>query len=88
MSSNRQTMIQQQLEATLAPISINIIDESHLHAGHGAKGGHYKLHIVADAFAGKSLLQRHRLVYGALNNLMNSEIHALSIQAKTPNEAG
>ena len=86
MPSNRQTMIQQQLEAALTPISLNIIDESHLHAGHGAKGGHYKLHIVADAFTDKSLVQRHRLVYGALQNLMNSEIHALSIQAKSPDD--
>jgi len=86
MPSNRQTMIQQQLEAALTPVSLNIIDESHLHAGHGAKGGHYRLHIVADAFTGKSLLQRHRLVYDALQNLMNSEIHALSIQAKSPND--
>jgi len=86
MPSNRQTMIQQQLEAALTPISLNILDESHLHAGHGVKGGHYKLHIVADAFTGKSLIQRHRLVYGALQNLMNSEIHALSIQAKSPDD--
>jgi len=86
MPSNRQTMIQQQLEAALTPISINIIDESHLHAGHGAKGGHYKLYIIADLFTGKSLLQRHRLVYDALSDLMSSEIHALSIQAKSPDE--
>ncbi|MCF6281056.1 MAG: BolA family transcriptional regulator [Candidatus Polarisedimenticolaceae bacterium] len=86
MSSHLQTVIQQQLESTFSPLSLELIDESHLHAGHGAKGGHYKLHIVADAFSGKSLLQRHRLVYDALNDLMNSEIHALSIQAKTPSE--
>lgn len=86
MSSNLQAVIQQQLETALAPISIHIIDESHLHAGHGAKGGHYKLHIVADAFTGKTLIQRHRLVYDVLNDLMSGEIHALSIQAKSPDE--
>jgi BolA protein len=86
MSDNLQSVIQTQLESALKPQSIDIIDESHLHAGHGAKGGHYKLHIVADAFSGKSLIQRHRLVYSALNELMKSEIHALSIKAKTPEE--
>ncbi len=87
MPENLQLVIQAQLEAALKPDSIDIIDESHLHAGHGAKGGHYKLCIVANAFSGKSLIQRHRLVYDALNELMNSEIHALSIKAKTPEEA-
>lgn len=86
MSRNLQTVIEQQLESALTPVSINIIDESHLHAGHGAKGGHYQLHIVADAFNGKGLLQRHRLVYDALGDLMKGEIHALSIKAKTPSE--
>ncbi len=86
MFNNLQTVIQQQLESALAPVSIDIIDESHHHAGHGAKGGHYKLHIVASAFNGKGLLQRHRLVYDALSDLMGSKIHALSIQAKTPDE--
>ena len=85
MSENLQSVIQAQLEGALKPHSIDIIDESHLHAGHGAKGGHYKLYIVADAFSGKSLIQRHRLVYDALNDLMSSnKIHALSIKAKTP----
>lgn len=86
MSSSRESLVQQQLEAALQPQSLKIIDDSHLHAGHGAKGGHYTVHIVADAFAGKSLIQRHRLVYDALQELMSGEIHALSIQAKSPEE--
>ncbi len=86
MSENIQSVIHDQLMDAFQPQSIDIIDESHLHAGHGAKGGHYKLHVVADAFSGKSLIQRHRLVYDALSDQMNSKIHALSIEAKTPEE--
>ena len=86
MSSDRENLIQQQLEAALQPSALKIIDDSHLHAGHGAQGGHYTVHIIAEVFEGKSLIQRHRLVYDALQDLMAGEIHALSIQAKTPTE--
>lgn len=69
----------------LEPHSLDIIDESHLHVGHaGNTGGkHYRIHIVSDAFQGLGLLQRHRLVYDSVGTLMQSDIHALSIQAKT-----
>lgn len=74
--------------AGLAPSRLEIEDESARHAGHaGAReGGHYRLTIVADAFAGKSTMARHRMIYDALGELMRSHIHALSIQAKTPDE--
>ena len=74
--------------ASLEPTSIAIEDESHLHAGHaGAKeGGHFKVQIVAGAFAGKSTVARHRLVYDAAGDLMRGRIHALSIQALTPDQ--
>lgn len=74
----------------LAPHSIEIIDDSHLHAGHaGARsgGGHYRLAIVSDQFAGKSKVARHQMVYGALGELMRTRIHALAIQAMTADEA-
>jgi BolA protein len=77
--------------AVLDASAIEIIDESHLHAGHaGAKGGggHYRLHIVAPRFTGCTTMQRHRLVYDSLGSLMKQEIHALSIIAQTPDEAG
>ena len=83
-------MIRERLSEVFAPQSLNIIDESHKHAGHASAGGagHFVVEIVADAFAGKNLIQRHRLVYDALGDAMNTEIHALSIKASTPEETG
>ena len=75
--------------AVLAPIHLELIDDSARHAGHaGARGGggHYRLLIVSAAFLGKSRLARHRLVHAALDDLLRSRIHALSIQALTPAE--
>jgi len=75
--------------AGLNPLRLELIDDSALHAGHaGARqgGGHYRLLIVAEAFAGKSTVKRHRMVFDALGELMRSRIHALSIQSMTPEE--
>ncbi len=72
------------LEQALSPSHIDILDESHLHAGHaGAAGGagHFNVTVVSEQFAGLSAIQRHRMVYSALADLMKSEIHALSISA-------
>lgn len=77
------------LTAAFAPQHLVIEDESHRHAGHaGAAGGrgHFRVEIVANAFAGQPALARHRQVYAALDALMQSDIHALSIQARTPDE--
>ncbi len=82
------TIIHQRL-AALAPNRLEVIDDSARHAGHaGARGGggHYRLLIVSDAFAGLGRLARHRLVHAALGDLMHTRIHALSIQALTPAE--
>lgn len=90
MSEQRVEMIRERLTAALTPVSLEIQDDSHKHAGHaGARsgGGHFNVHIVSDAFAGKSLIQRHRLIYEALGDAMQNEIHALSIKAVTPDEA-
>jgi BolA protein len=90
MSEQRKAMIRECLERELAPESLEIIDESASHAGHAGAasgGGHFILHIVTDAFRDKTLIQRHRLIYDALGDIMHREIHALSIQAKTPDEA-
>jgi BolA protein len=76
--------------AVLAPTSVEIIDESARHAGHAGAaggGGHFRLHIVTPAFAGRRTMERHRLVYDALGPLMKREIHALSVTARTPDEA-
>ena len=79
------------LTEALAPTRLEIIDDSHTPAGHaGARGGqgHFSVAIVSAAFAGKLPLARHRLVYAALDELMQADIHALSIRARTPEEAG
>ncbi|TXT28980.1 MAG: BolA protein [Rhodocyclaceae bacterium] len=85
MSAETIELLRQRL-AVLQPSSITIVDESHRHAGHaGAReGGHYQLQIVAQAFAGKSTMARHRMIYDAAGDLMRSRIHALSIRAEVP----
>ena len=85
--SDRIEQIKQRLTDALQPIELEVIDESHKHAGHpGAKGGggHFIVKIISAAFEGKTLIQKHRLVYDAVGDMMKSEIHALSIVAKTP----
>ena len=79
------------LTAAFAPLHLVIEDESHLHAGHAGAAtgrGHFRVEIVAAAFEGQPALARHRKVYAALGDLMASDIHALSIQARAPGEAG
>lgn len=80
--------IRQKLEEALKPELIEIIDHSAAHAGHAGNkgGGHYNVTIVAQQFEGKSLIQRHQLVYQALGDMMKEEIHALGINALTPTE--
>lgn len=87
MSLSTQQKLEQALQQ-LAPTQLQITDDSHLHAGHAGNtgGGHFTVFIVSDAFAGLSLIKRHRLVYDAAAELLPSAIHALSIQAKTPDE--
>lgn len=75
--------------AVLDPQQIKIMDESARHSGHaGARsgGGHYILTIVSLKFAGRSRLERHRLVYDALQEMMHKDIHALGVKAYTPEE--
>jgi BolA protein len=75
--------------AALNPVALEIIDESHKHAGHaGARdgGGHYVLRIASAEFSGKGTMARHRMIYSALEEMLKREIHALNIQAKTPDE--
>ena len=76
------------LEEALTPRTLEIIDDSARHAGHpGARaGGHFRVTLVAEAFRGRSQLERHRLVYAALAPLMSSAVHALNIIARAPGE--
>ena len=74
--------------AALAPLRLEIADDSTKHAGHpgAGGGGHYRLTIVSPRFSGCGTMQRHRLIYEALGPMMRGEIHALSIKALTPEE--
>ncbi|NBT29012.1 MAG: BolA family transcriptional regulator [Gammaproteobacteria bacterium] len=81
--------IAQQIKASLSAESVEIEDQSHLHAGHAGAasgGGHYDVIVVAQVFEGLNTLARHRLIYEAVSDLMKKEIHALSIQAFDPSE--
>ena len=85
---NRVEAIRSALNNTFEPQQLEIIDDSHKHAGHASAGGagHFTVRVVSPVFAGKGLIERHRLVYAALDDLMHSEIHALSIKAETLEE--
>lgn len=74
--------------ATLEPIALTLEDHSHEHAGHASAGGlgHYRVRIVAAAFAGKSQVERHRLIYRAVGPLLQTDVHALIIDACAPEE--
>ena len=88
MPSTKVEQLRLALERELTPLSLEIIDDSAKHAGHaGAReGGHYRVVLVAEAFKGRSQLERHRLVYAAVAPLMGQGVHALSIVARTPEE--
>jgi len=76
--------------SSLQPVMVDLRDESAQHAGHaGARpsgGSHWQLTIVSDAFRGKSAVARHRMVYEALGDLMKRDIHALKIEALSPDQ--
>lgn len=85
LPSDRVAAIRAALEGAFAPLELAIEDESHKHAGHaGARDGrgHFRVRIVSDAFAGMVPLARHRAVYAALGDLMQTDIHALAIDAR------
>jgi len=81
--------IRMKLNSAFTDASIELEDESHLHIGHaGAQDGrgHFRLNIVSEAFSNKSRIQRHQMIFSALDQMMQTDIHALSIIAKTPDE--
>ena len=85
----RPQAIRERLTAAFAPDHLSIQDDSHRHAGHASAkgGGHFTVTITAEAFAGKGLLERHRMVHDAVSDLMaDGTIHALSIRASAPAE--
>jgi len=89
VSAERVAMIRERLESALCPVELEVIDESHLHVGHaGARDGrgHFRARVVSCAFESMSRLERHREVYGAMGEMMTTDIHALNIEALTPDE--
>lgn len=80
--------IEKILQERFQPITLEVIDDSHAHAGHNPQakegGTHFTVVIVSKAFEGKSLVERHRMVYAALEGPIKERVHALAIQAKTP----
>jgi BolA protein len=84
------TEMLRRLNSALSPTQVDLIDDSERHRGHGgynpAGESHFTLRIESPAFAGKNRVQRQRLIYGALGELMDDRIHALSIRATAPGE--
>jgi BolA protein len=88
-ADTRLDRIRERLQAALAPTTLELGDDSALHAGHpgaASGGGHYRVKIVSGRFEGLRLVMRHRLVYDAVHDMMHSDIHALAITALAPSE--
>lgn len=86
---DRIAAIEAQLTAALEPLELLVVDESHRHVGHeGAREGlgHFRVRVVSAAFCGQPPLARHRAVYAALGQLMQTDIHALALDARAPEE--
>ncbi len=89
--TSTQQRLEDRLREQFAPVHLEIVDESALHAGHAgaaAGGGHFQVLIVSAAFEGKSLLEQHRLVNGAVRDLIGGEIHALGLKTLPASEWG
>ena len=87
--SDRLDALRERLSATFSPLDCQLVDESHLHAGHpgaASGGGHYRLRLVSDRFEGLNRVARHRLVYDCLRDMMHADIHALAITALAPSD--
>ncbi len=90
MTTERAARIESILGTAFEPTKLQVKDQSHLHAGHaGAEDGrgHFAVTIVSDRFADHATIARHRMVYDALGDMMQTDIHALSIRALTEDEA-
>lgn len=86
-NEDRLRAIEYSIIKSLHPETLTVEDDSADHVGHAHEGaGHFTVSIVSEAFEGKSLVERHRLVYDAVDELMDKDIHALRIHAKSPSE--
>ena len=89
MSQERVAQIRALLEREMAPEALEVVDESHLHIGHaGARDGrgHFRIRISSSCLAGRTRLARHRMIYQALGDMMETDIHALTIEDDSGNE--
>ncbi len=85
----RSDRLAERLRTALQPVELEIVDDSHLHAGHAGAAdgrGHFSIHVVSERFVGLPVVRRHRLVYDAVGDMMATDIHALSIRALAPGE--
>jgi BolA protein len=90
MNATRVETIAARLRAALDPVNLEVIDDSHRHAGHAGAAdgrGHFTVIVVSERFRGLPVVRRHRLVYEAVGDLMTTDVHALSIQALAPGES-
>ena len=82
--------IKERLTAAFQPVSLEVVNDSHRHSGHASSPGtgesHFSVRVVSPAFAGKSRVERHRMVNEALADLLQGKVHALAIQALAPGE--
>src|SRR4051794_22081834 len=87
-AASRVERIRAVVQDSLHPVRLEIRDDSAAHAGHAGGGGkgHFYVRIVSDVFSGKSLVERHRLVHDALAALLETDIHALALSTKAPEE--
>jgi len=85
-----ETLIREKLAQAFAPAELQVVNDSHRHAGHHSSPGtgesHFSVTVVSEAFAGKSLLERHRMVNAALAEELAGRVHALAVNALTPEE--
>jgi len=85
VNEERMARMRAALQAAFSPTRLEVVDDSHRHAGHaGARDGrgHFNVVVVSPAFAGMSAIARHRAIYAALGDMMQTDIHALSIDAE------
>jgi BolA protein len=89
MSAAVVAQLRSALEQAFAPRTLEIFDDSAAHAGHpgASEGGHYRVTLIAEAFRGRSRLERHRMVNAAVAPLFHGAVHALNIVARTPEES-
>ena len=87
---NLESQMRQKLMISLQPTRLDVVNESHLHAGHQSSPGtgesHFSLLIVSEAFTGKSRVERHRMVNEVLSDELRNGVHALAIKACAPGE--